>query len=59
MAEHERDVVAKRSVVLQIADHVRLMGVIVKESISHPTVPTTIIYDSRTGKIEATTPASK
>jgi len=38
-----------------VVDHFRLMGVIAKESIMHPRIPTTIIYDSATREITVDT----
>ena len=39
-----------------VVDHLRLMGVIARESLTHPRTPTTIIYDSQTREIKVSTP---
>jgi hypothetical protein len=38
--------------VIFVVDHLRLMGVIAKESLTHPTVQSTILYNRQTREIK-------
>lgn len=38
-----------------VVDHIRLMGIIARESFAHPSRATTIIYDQQTREIKVST----